>query len=138
MTIVSAACDDGDANDIANAVRELQQTKFHYFFAAITPSAFFCKLIIQNAVDLGIAGNPNYVWLWPEINLIEAGFYETTLDSSLESDRRIAEAITGMGMILIDVPSNERFDSALSEMGKDEELFDYFVSKHVSSLQNIL
>jgi len=133
MTVISAAYDDDNEKDIVNAVWTLRQSRFRYFFAAVSPSNRSIKLIIRNAVDLGIAGNANHVWLWPETNLAENGFYEVALDGSLESDREIAEAITGMGMIFIDVPGNERFDSALSGIGSDEELLDYFVSRHVSS-----
>lgn len=73
------------------------------------------------------------MWLWPETNLIEAGFYETTLDGSLASDREIANAITGMGMVFIDIPDNDRFNAALTEMGNDKDLYDYYLSRHVSS-----
>jgi hypothetical protein len=36
-----------------------------------------------------------------------------------------------MGMIFIDIPNNDEFDAALFEMGGNNELYDYFVSKHV-------
>ena len=133
MTVISAAYSDGNEGEIASAVRTLQQSQFKYFFAAITPSAVACKSIISNAVDLGIAGNPQHMWLWPETNLFETGFYRDSLDGSSEKDREIARAITGMGMLFIDIPNNNEFDAALTEMGRNDELYDYFVSKHVRS-----
>jgi hypothetical protein len=38
-----------------------------------------------------------------------------------------------MGMIFIDIPNDDEFDTALFEMGRNNELYDYFVSKHVHS-----
>jgi len=134
MTVVSAAWDDGDEASIVSALQKLHSTQFRYFFAILSPATETHKTVIRNALDLGMMGNPEYVWLFSEAStlVLEDSFFTATLNSSISSDREIASALNGAGLIILDIPVNEGFDRALREMRTDEELFDYYVSRTVS------
>jgi hypothetical protein len=133
IVMESAAYDDGDESSIIGALQKLQKTQFRYFFAILTPAEGPLKFIFRQALDLGMFGNPDYVWLFGEAStrLTEPTFYSASLNSSLESDREIAASLNGAGVILLDIPANERYDAALRDLGANKELFEYFLTKHV-------
>lgn len=132
IVVKSAAYDDGDESSIIGALQKLQKTQFHYFVAILTPSEGMQRFILRQASDLGMFGNPDYVWLFGESSngLTDPYFYES-LNSSLESDREYAASLNGAGVIVLEIPVNERFDTALRELGTNKELYNYYVGRHV-------
>jgi hypothetical protein len=62
--------------------------------------------------------------------LLEAGFYDTALDSSLDSDREIASALSGTGLMLLDVPQNDHFDDAMKKSGTNTEAYADLISRN--------
>lgn len=132
MHMTSVSYQDGDDGSIDQALEALKSHEHRYIFTVITPSAGTLKYILRQAINLEILGNSNHLWLFSEAvtALLEPGFYKDTLDNSVESDREIASALSGTGLVLLEIPKNDLFDDAMRELGSDNELFDYFVSRH--------
>lgn len=132
MHAFSVSYHDGESSSIDQALQALKNHKHRYIFSVITPSAGVLKYIIRRAIDLDIIGNSDHLWLFSEAvtALLEPGFYDTTLDSSLQSDREVASALSGTGLVLLNVPRNARFDNAMRELGTDSEIYDDFVGRH--------
>jgi hypothetical protein len=130
--MTSVSYQDGDNNSIDRAIAALKGHQHRYIFTVITPSAGTLKYILREAINQGILGVSDHFWMFSEAvtALLEPGFYQSTLDSSLESDREIAAALSGTGLLILEIPKNDPFDAAMQELRTDEELYDYFVSRH--------
>lgn len=124
---------DGNSGTIDQAIARLKSHRQHrYIFTAITPSAGTLKYILRQAINQDILGNSDHFWMFSEAvtALLEPGFYRENLDLELESDRQIARALSGTGLVLLEIAKNDPFDNAMQELGNDEGLYDYFVSLH--------
>jgi len=135
MTVASAAYNDGDEQSVVGALQELRSSQLRYFFAVLTASPERHAFVIREASKLGIMGNPEYVWLFGEAStlLLEGSFFKTKLNSSVEADREIASSLSGCGLVLLNIPPYKRFNEALQDLGRSKELYEYYVSRHVSS-----
>jgi hypothetical protein len=133
MTVVSAAWDHKDEASIIGALEKLKSTQFRYFHAILAPSIDTHKVVIRKAIDVGMMGNSANFWMFSEASnvLREDSFFKTYLNSSDTSDREIASALNGAGLVILEIPPNEAFDRALKDVGADKELFDYYVSRTV-------
>lgn len=138
ITVVSAAWDaqGGGEASILSALKKLRDTQFRYFFAILAPAIDVHRIVIRNAIDLGIMGDPKHVWLFSEASNIlrEDSFYTTILNNSVNEDREIASALNGAGLVVLEIPQNGEFNKALREVGTDEEIFDYYTSRFVSQV----
>jgi hypothetical protein len=134
MTVISAAWDDGDEGSIVSALEKLRDTEFRYFFAILAPAIDIHKLVIRNAIKLELMGT-EHVWLYSEASNIlrEDSFYTSILNSSDASDRAIASALNGAGLVVLEIPPSKAFDQAIRNVGANKELYDYYVSRFVSS-----
>lgn len=126
MSVVSAAYNDGDEQSVVGALEKLRRSQLRYFFAVLTASPERHAFVITEASRLGMMGNPEYVWFFGEAStlLLEESFFK--------SNRKIAASLSGSGLILLDIPQNERFNEALQDLGRNAELYEYYVSRHVS------
>jgi hypothetical protein len=49
-----------------------------------------------------------------------------------DEDKEIIKAVNGSGVLLLSVPPNDRFDQAILDFRADEELKEYYISRHKS------
>jgi hypothetical protein len=116
---------------LSNSWTQASQTQI-YVCCYCTESAFVLKYVVRRALDVDIIGNSDHLWLFSEAvtALLEAGFWDTAPDSSLDSDREIASALSGTGLMLLDVPQNDHFDNAMKKSGTNTETYADFISRN--------
>lgn len=129
MQVVSAPYENDNRASLEHAVQILKQSQLKYFFGIPNPKTW--KSVLRQAHEAEIIGQTGYVWLLSEsvLELVNPNF---RLNAIAEAD--LAEAIHGVGVVVIDVAPNQRFDQALREFSTDEEMKEYFISRHVSLL----
>lgn len=163
MTVVSVAWDESDdGGQLISVLRKLRDSGFKYFFAILAPSGTLRgrdrarsdshtltlsflfhslvekhKLFVQSSIGAGLmGGSTKCMWLFADSSNIlrEDGFYATLLDSSDESDRQVAAALYGVGLVVLHFEQNTKFNQLLREYGMKEEYFGYYRSRFVSQI----
>ena len=121
----------GDVESIRRAMLELKGTGLKYIFGIMDSTSSF-RMIVTEGINAGIIGNPEYSWHFGDgfAPLLLPSFYNTTLLATVEEDRAIAQALSGIGVILLSPPPYPAFEQAMADMGKDQELLDYYISRH--------
>lgn len=127
LTVVSTAYNDGIDSSIAESIAFLKQTDLRFFFGIFTPRTW--KTLVQEAFDVGIMGNPKYGWLLSEAStlFLDGGF---SLDANTE--KGIAHALNGVGVVNLDIDRNDIFDAAVDQIRTNSSIQAEFISLHVS------
>ena len=114
--------DAGGEDSMVQALQRLRDVSVRYVFAVIEPATW--KQFIRIAVNEGVIGNAEYVWLFHSGMV---GLVPEELQADTEYD--IARAIHGSGVLLKDFPGNEIVDAELVKLENDTRLQQDFVSK---------
>ena len=132
MTLIAVPHEDGNVQSTRNAMLEIKKSGLRYVFGVISGMPTSVKMIINEALNAGIMGNPEYAWFYGDgaTTLMEPAFYQTVLNSMVEEDRNIARAISGSGVLLLNPTTNVQFEQAMVDMGNDKALLDYYISRH--------
>ncbi|KAG7339697.1 7 transmembrane sweet-taste receptor of 3 GCPR [Nitzschia inconspicua] len=109
MRISRITMDDGTREGVARALQELGQTNYRYVFAAVSTPEIY-KELLEQAVDLELAGNGEHQWFFPE------SFYGTIEKNSfLPTDSKLVQAYTGVGIFSPTVIDNQSYDDYFPE-----------------------
>jgi ABC-type branched-subunit amino acid transport system substrate-binding protein len=132
ITVKSVPYEGGDLESIRRAMQELKETGLRYMFGIISAATTSVKMIVTEGMNAGIIGNPDYSWHFGDgfAPLLLPTFYNTTLLATNEEDRAIAQALSGIGVILLSPRPYPAFEQAMANMGNDQELLDYYISRH--------
>ncbi|KAI2495203.1 G-protein coupled GABA receptor [Fragilaria crotonensis] len=132
IIIKAVPYEGGDVESIRRAMLELKGTGMRYMFGIISAATTSVKMIVTEGMNAGVIGNPLYSWHFGDgfAPLLLPSFYNTTLQATVAEDRAIAQALSGIGVILFSPPPYPPFEQAMAEMGKDQELIDYYISRH--------
>ena len=115
----------GDSDSTKTAVEQMAATQFRYFFGIITYNEY--RDLFLQAKEVGIIGNPDYVWLLSEA-AVESFQEEIALDPIEDAD--LLTAINGIGYIILDIPESEELYAALSELTEQPVLLQEMISVH--------
>ncbi|KAG7339700.1 7 transmembrane sweet-taste receptor of 3 GCPR [Nitzschia inconspicua] len=92
LRISRITMDEGTRDGIARALQEFEGTKYRYVLAAVSTPEIYRELL-QQAVDLDLAGNGEHQWFFPE------SFYGSVEKNSfLPTDSKLVRAYKGVGI----------------------------------------
>jgi hypothetical protein len=126
LTVISTSFTGDDLATIYRAIGILRDAEIRYVFGIFLQDDL--SKVMNVASPAGLTG-PAYTWIFSEsLNRLigESIFFDVV------KDQYIIAAVNGSGVVLLDIPSNERFDQALGDFRKDEELQNYYISRHTS------
>jgi 7 transmembrane sweet-taste receptor of 3 GCPR/Receptor family ligand binding region len=122
----------GNELSIRGAINKVMLSGIRYIFGIVSAETSSFKYVVTEAMNAGILGSTAYSWLFGEgfSALLQASFYYTSLLPSLAEDRIIAQALSGIGIIILSPKANTKFENAMINMGSDNDLIQHFYSSH--------
>jgi hypothetical protein len=113
------------AESIQAAIDLLVATEGAFFFGIF--NSFTWQTAMRRAYRAGIMGRPGYLWLLSETAL---EFTNDQLALDPVDDADLVSAIHGIGYVILDIPENEAFTRALSEIPESLDLVNELKSVH--------
>jgi hypothetical protein len=126
IAVVSAGYYESDPASVDGAIERIRQSRIQYIFGIFYQDNL--SKVMKSADTAGLVGN-GYTWLFSESLNRLAG---STLFFDKDEDKEIIKAVNGSGVILLSVPANDRFDQAILDFRADDELKEYYISRHKS------
>ena len=123
--MVIAAPIQNNADSIRVAVDMLARSEYRYFFGIFDSPTW--QPVMRRAYEVGIMGTPEYAWMLSE-SAIEFTNDKLRLDPMKDAD--LVTAIRGVGYIILEVPENEEFYKALSELPQSPSMQEELISVH--------
>lgn len=109
---------------LEQAMVQLEQLDLRYFIGILNPNAW--KPVVQKAYDFGLMGQPGNTWYIADlVELVGDGF---ALDRETEKD--LALALHGTGVVFLQVTPHEEFDRALAAVADNLQLQQEFIASH--------
>jgi hypothetical protein len=108
--------------DSRQGLRTIRRSGIRYIFAVIEPATW--KDFIRLAIDEGIIGNPDYVWVFL------SGMIGLIPEILSEEEYDIARAIHGSAVLLKDFGPNPTLDAKIVKLERDPTLQADFVSHY--------
>jgi hypothetical protein len=106
------------------AMEQLKDYGLRYFVGLISSSNW--KPVIRKAYEYNLIGNPEHQWFFGDlVELVSDSF---TLDR--ETERDIADALHGVGVVFLRVQPHEPFDRMLATFASDRRLQEEFIASH--------
>lgn len=126
MNVVGAAYEDSDLTSVDLAAERLKKSELRYFVGIFNPENH--RTVLDRIYTQGIIGKPEFVWMFaPFLSVATQSAY--LLNAETESN--IASAINGAGVVTIQHIPNKHLDQAVGEVFTDQEMLEYFISRHV-------
>jgi hypothetical protein len=112
------------------AVSHLVDEGYKYFFG-IFSSGGSVESIVLRLFDQGLMSRPDLVWIFGEAAIELFGLQLSTKN---KKDMKLAEALNGTGVILLNAPEREQeiLQQLLEDFQGDEALVEYYFSRHLS------
>lgn len=123
--VVLATPIQNNADRIRAAVDILTRSEYRYFFGIFDSPTW--QPVMRRAYDVGIMGTPGYTWMLSE-SAIEFTNEKLRLDPIKDAD--LVTAIHGVGYVILEVPENEEFYTALSELPESPSMQEELISVH--------
>ena len=122
VKIESVAYEDIDHLD--QAMSQLEEYGYRYFIGLISSGNW--KPVIRKAKERELIGNPMYQWFFGD--LVEWVTDSFALNRATERD--IADALHGVGMIFLRVQPHEPFDRMMAAFADNKQLQEEFIASH--------
>jgi hypothetical protein len=130
ISISAVSYNDGlDADESVTAVSRLANEGYKYFFGIF--SAGSVDNLVRRLYDQGLMSRTDLVWILGETISESFGL---RLSTSEERDMKLAEALNGTGVVLLNSPERERgiFKKMLEDFEGNASLVEYYLSRHLS------
>ena len=123
MTVIASPFEENDKETIRSAVHLVAEHEYKYIFTIASQISW--KIILSEAYDLGIIGTSEHFWLMGE----GLEFVELTIDPKVEP--KVAAALHGIGIVMLDVPVNKYLIDALEDLRNDTQIQQHFISSQI-------
>lgn len=135
MQLLSVSYLDGGPTPVSDSMQQLAEMQVRYI-VAIFESDMWMDAVLA-AYDLRIIGVPGYSWFFTD-SLLALTTDSFSLNRTV-TEEKIAQALHGSGIILININPYEPFDQALAEFSNSTQQQHIFTNQHAEQqIQNLL
>ena len=122
-------------HDIESAMLQLKKSHYRYVFAIM----YNWKSVLEAAYDCQVIGTPEYSWIAAELiewTDPEFALNRTSYDDDDDPDEhdvieyKWSRALNGIGQLVLDVPTHERFSTAMEDLAASPTLLQDFLDTH--------
>lgn len=126
VQVVVFPYNDGDRDSIRASLLQIKQSEIRHVYAIM----FSWTPIVEEAIDMGVIGNPDYSWLGAE--MIEWTSGALAYNRSNPKELIMANALQGVGSLVLDggTYDNGRFEKAMRDFANNGTLQEEYIQAY--------